>query len=285
MAARPDDLTSESAEILIGVLDETERSRLASLKNNDTRRQYLVGHALMRVTLSAMGPAMPDEWRFDRTPWGQPGICHPQSAASVFFSLSHTMSLVVCAVSAACKVGVDAEKIDASVEVAELAPHVLSEEEREWWHREEPATRASQRSAASQSSIRLSRFYQLWTLKESLLKTVGRGLHSPPSCLSFRLTDGIPPQLMQLPEELGRRGEWSFRVFEPTQVHVCALTAHVPASEPLRVSWRHVEIEELVAMSRGNGVQPGANLDSVSNPLAIEPGSEWWRDRRRGRDA
>jgi len=238
MSACPDDLTSKSTGILNGVLDGAERSRLASLKDSNARRQYLVGHVLMRMTLSTLEPVMPSEWRFHRTPWGQPVISRPQSAASLFFSLSHTRSLTVCAVSTACSVGVDAEKIDANSEVADLTAHVLSEDERDWWRRVEPA-------------VRLSRFYQLWTLKESLLKAVGQGLNVPPSCVSFRLSDGMPPELRQLPEELGRCDEWSFRIFEPTQMHVCALTAHVPPSEPLLVSWRRVGIKELVYCAHG----------------------------------
>jgi len=238
-SACPDDLGCEATHLLNGVLDNAERLRIESLKDRGARNQYLVAHALLRVALSAARPVIPSEWRFDQTPSGQPVISQLQRVAPLFFSLSHTKSLAVCAVSSIARVGVDAERIEASLEMAELAPHVLSQDEREWWKREEP-------------QVRLRWFYQLWSLKESFLKAVGLGLQVQPSRLSFRLSDRMSPELRQLPVELGRREEWSFRVFDPTPVHVCALAAGVQPESPLSVSWHCMSVADLVASAHAD---------------------------------
>jgi 4'-phosphopantetheinyl transferase len=230
--ASPDCLTQGTAEALSRALDGNELSRLTRLKDDDARRQYVVAHVLLRTALSAQYPAMPSEWRFRRTPTGESAIVHPPEAAALFFSLSHTRSLVVCAVSATCRVGVDAERVEAGPELAQLAPHVLSEDERNEW-------------AQAGLTTRGDRFYRLWTLKEALLKAVGRGLRTPPSCVGFRLPDGLPPELACLPPELGDRREWSFRTLGLSAMHVCSLAVRIPPDEPLRVQWRNSSVGEL----------------------------------------
>ncbi len=218
------------------MLDEVERFRLEKLKDDDAQRQYLVAHVLLRTSLSYIHPLKPSEWRFGRTTSGQPVIRYPQSIAPLFFSLSHTRSLVVCAVSPAYRVGVDTEKIENSLDISELVPHVFSEYEREWLQCDEVP-------------VRLRRFYQLWTLKESLLKAVGVGLKLPPSHISFRFSDASP-ELSQLPAEFGHRGEWTFRIFEPTQAHICALTVETQTTKSLTVSRISQSIKELIGYAQ-----------------------------------
>jgi len=230
----PDRLTVESAKALSRLLDKKELSRLRNLKNDDAWRQYLAAHALLRTALSSQHPVMPFEWRFSRTQTGQPMLIHPPAAKALFFSLSHTKGLAVCAVSATAKVGVDAERVDSTIELSQLAPHVFSPIEWKRWAQELPPLE------------RVECFYKLWTLKEALLKATGRGLSVSPSCLSFHFPDGLPPHLAQLPPELGYCEDWSFRAVDFKDLHVCALAAHVPSGEPLRVSWRDYSIKELV---------------------------------------
>lgn len=237
LTACPDELTRQEAEVLGGLLDEEERSRLGRLQDDDARRQYLVAHALLRIALSLRYPAMPAEWRFRRTPTAQPLIQSPERGVPLFFSLSHTRSLVVCSVSTSWEVGVDVERFDASIDLEPLTPLVYSKEERLWWQQGDTATR-------------VHRFFRLWTLKEALLKATGRGLTIPLSRVGFRVAGGQHPELMNLPPDLGRLRDWSFRMLEPTAEHVCALAVRAPVGAPFLVALTGLSVETLAAQVR-----------------------------------
>ena len=233
ISACPDRLTSDATEVLKKALDVDELSRLASFRDDDARRQYLVSHVLLRTALSAEYPVLPSAWRFSRSPTSAPVISAPPEAATLAFSLSHTRSLVVCAVSTTCRVGIDVEKIERVIDIAHLAPHVFSDDERNEWAQEEPARRAE-------------RFYGLWTLKEALLKAVGRGLRTPLTSVAFRLTNSLPPELVRFPVELGDCGEWSFRILAISNVHACALAVRIPRGKPLLIHIENVSLGQLV---------------------------------------
>ncbi|MDY4231146.1 MAG: 4'-phosphopantetheinyl transferase superfamily protein [Candidatus Faecousia sp.] len=101
--------------------------------------------------------------------WGKPEA--PSCAQR--FNLSHSGAYIVLAVSDA-EVGVDVERVQERR--LRVAGRVLLPEEREWMEHNP-----------------IERFFCLWTLKESVMKAVGKGLALPPSGFSvLPLTRGEP---------------------------------------------------------------------------------------------
>ena len=101
--------------------------------------------------------------------WGKPEA--PSCAQR--FNLSHSGAYIVLAVSDA-EVGVDVERVQERR--LRVAGRVLLPEEREWMEHNP-----------------IERFFRLWTLKESVMKAVGKGLALPPSGFSvLPLTRGEP---------------------------------------------------------------------------------------------
>ncbi len=99
--------------------------------------------------------------------WGKP------QAEGVHFNLSHSGGYIALAVSRT-EVGVDVERVRPSR--LRLADRVLQPDELEWM-RKAP----------------LERFFWLWTLKESVMKAVGKGLALPPRQINvLPLTRGEP---------------------------------------------------------------------------------------------
>lgn len=228
----PDELDTKTKERLCDVLDESERIRLRHLKDVSAQRQYLVAHVLLRAGLSARYPVELSEWRFSKTRFGQPYIIHPKTLANLSFSLSHTDSFVACAFAPHVRIGIDVEKTDAAVEIHDLATQVLSDYEYTCL-KSEPA------------SDQMRRFYQLWTLKESLLKAIGCGLSVAPSRLCIQLQDTAAPKLLDLPQELGSCDDWSFRLIQPTNVHICALAANASPEDTIHVKYSNMPVEML----------------------------------------
>jgi len=234
----PNELNNTTTERLCRILDESERAYLKQLKDASAQRQYLVAHVLLRVGLSARYPVEPSEWRFAKTRFGQPYIIHPKRFADTSFGLSHTDSLVACAFTPSLRVGIDVEKTAPGIEIDELAGQVLSNYE---------YTCLKGKPVSDQ----IRRFYQLWTLKESLLKAIGCGLSVAPSRISIQLNDKANPRLLDLPKELGSSNDWSLRLIRATDIHVSALAVNVSPRNKTHVDCNHITTDMLHRMVCG----------------------------------
>jgi 4'-phosphopantetheinyl transferase len=90
-------------------------------------------------------------------PRGRPGV-----TGGPDFNISHSGSLVACAISAGCRIGIDVERI----RTLDATPYLASFDSDEW----------CQIRNAPPGSGSLLRF---WTRKESVLKADGRGMGVP----------------------------------------------------------------------------------------------------------
>ena len=92
----------------------------------------------------------------------------------VYFNLSHSGDMVLCAISDV-SVGCDIEKVtDAPMEVAE---HVFTKKERQY-------------IAGADSDAEINRrFFRLWTMKESYMKMTGEGMSISPDRIEINLDD------------------------------------------------------------------------------------------------
>jgi 4'-phosphopantetheinyl transferase len=140
------------------------------------RRMAAVARLLVRCALSDVGGLGAMDWQFARTAYGQPTIANP-GFGWLAFSLSHTRSMVVCAVARHAQLGVDVEAVSDRRVPVELADRCLTPEEAAEVRRLAPSRRPP-------------RFLQYWTLKEAYLKARGLGLSVPLDGFSYRLTNG-----------------------------------------------------------------------------------------------
>ena len=94
---------------------------------------------------------------------------------NVFFNLSHSGQMVMCAVSDR-EVGCDVEE-KAAFDPA-LAAYVMTKEELRYID-------------AAHEEARQDIFYRLWTLKESYMKATGLGLQLHPASFGMTMTNGV----------------------------------------------------------------------------------------------
>jgi 4'-phosphopantetheinyl transferase len=178
------------------------------------RGQYVLTRALLRTALSRYAPVPPEAWRFQIDGFGRPSISAAQAQAvpGLDFNFSHTRGLVLLGVARSTKVGVDAENILRPPRI-ELAERTFSREE-------------AQELRALPLSSQASRFYELWTLKESYLKARGVGLRIPLD--EFRFSFGptahiglhMRPALGDVPQR------WKLWQFKPSQDHLVAVCVY-----------------------------------------------------------
>lgn len=125
--------------------------------SNDTQRS-LLGELLARHLLhKATGESLPDE-AFTAGEKGKPAH---DGFRGIHFNITHSGDWVAVAISSGC-VGVDVERMRKIPEG--VARRFFSEAENQWLD--------SSKTEAERKDI----FFTLWTLKESFLKAIGKGL-------------------------------------------------------------------------------------------------------------
>jgi 4'-phosphopantetheinyl transferase len=203
--------------------DELRKAR--SFRQEADRRRALVSRWLVRQALSRCAAARPGDLAFDRTctfcggDHGKPRITGPEPAAFLRFNVAHSGDLVVLAVARGREVGVDVERIPATLDVDAIAAQAFTARERATLDAAPPAGRAQA-------------FLEIWSAKEAYLKMSGRGLGVA--------LDQVDPHGGPRPAEglaaLERCPEWSLSPFHAGDGYVAALC--VEGRPPTLRHWR-----------------------------------------------
>jgi 4'-phosphopantetheinyl transferase len=139
-------------------ISAAERERAHSYRRPEDRCRFLAGRMLVRIALRHhAGMREQDAALMQFDSHGRPAI-----SGAPDFNISHSGSIVACAVARGCRIGIDVERIR-PLDPAAFLDSFASDE----WR---------QIRNASPESAPLLRF---WTRKESVLKADGRGMGVP----------------------------------------------------------------------------------------------------------
>lgn len=178
------------------------RTKVDRVRSQNCRIQSLGAGALFQIALNDLDIKPDQPLNFAVNEYGKPYLMdYPQ----VHFSLSHSGGRVMCAVWNR-ELGCDVERIrtGSAAEKAERAAGYFTPAERTWLASKDTADRGAEK------------FFRLWTLKESYVKAVGKGLAI--SLSSFEVSFDEP-----LLDENGR--QWIFHEYHPEDGYcysVCA---------------------------------------------------------------
>lgn len=139
---------------LMEELSENRKQKIIECRQQESRKQSLGAGLLLRHVLKSHGILEQAIWTGK---YGKP------ETEGIYFNLSHSKNMVVCAVSEGI-VGCDIEKISKLPE--KVADRFFCEDEIKY---------LNQVSAEKRSE----EFFRLWTMKESYIKMTGEGLHLP----------------------------------------------------------------------------------------------------------
>jgi 4'-phosphopantetheinyl transferase len=175
-----DALSSEAAEAL---LSEDEKVRGRAFVTAALRHRFVVGRARLRSLLGGHLGLDPRALVFVQNAFGKPRLAE---RPSVHFSLSHSGDQAVLAVSEQREIGIDIERVR-PLDHLDLA--------RRYFHPNEAAAIESVRSTEQQ----LLAFFRIWTLKESVVKAVGKGLSLPLDTFEVSIATS-PPTMVLAPD-------------------------------------------------------------------------------------
>lgn len=184
------------------LLNAEEHKRGARLRDERKARAWMLARGRLRQILAGYLGVEPGAVRFVTNAHGKPSLAEG-SSAELAFNLSHAGVWGLCAVSAGSEVGIDIERIDATLDHERLAARFFS-----------PAENA--RLAACPQARRRREFYRIWTRKEAWLKGKGGGFSAPDLALDPVLlacccaSDGI----------------WRLRNFPVARQYLAAVAVH-----------------------------------------------------------
>ncbi len=159
-------------DVLRGYLDDAETHAAAARRDDLVRNRYVVAHGALRSILAARLGIAPGAVELTRhcarcgdPAHGKPALGNAAGSGAdrLEFSLSHSESIALIAVTTGARVGVDIEVERPRARLDALAARVLGPEDHADWLDLEP-------------SARLHAFLEQWTAKEAYLKAIGAGV-------------------------------------------------------------------------------------------------------------
>lgn len=158
------DLTPQSVQERAAFvwLSEDERARWGNFRLDHPRREFALCRAAVRVLLCRKLACSNDELTFEEGEHGKPAAHLRGLPAPIRFSVSHSGRHGLIALAARGSVGVDVEPRDARRNLDVLIGEALTPGEQS-------------RLAGAGADRKRQLFFRLWTMKEALVKALGKG--------------------------------------------------------------------------------------------------------------
>ena len=167
------------------LLSAAERERGSRFSFERDQARFISCRASLRILLGRYTGIAPEKLVFRYEPQGKPALA---GVSGWQFNVSHSRDLAAIAISHYDAVGVDLELIDPQFPRDEVAPDIMAPDE---------LRDLAALPVASQPPY----FFQLWTLKEALLKALGGGLSLDPRDIHIRLDADLNPELISAPPD------------------------------------------------------------------------------------
>lgn len=164
----PKNIESHLFKQLSNLVSNEKKERMKRLLNSCDVNRTLIGDLLIRSLICQKYKINNEEIRFKYNEYGKPFV---ENFSDFHFNLSHSREWVVCT-TANFNVGIDIEKVS-EIEALKLAKEFFSADE-------------FYDISNMNSDEQINYFYDLWTLKESYIKTIGKGLYTPLNSFSIK---------------------------------------------------------------------------------------------------
>ena len=194
------------AEQALLLMSNDERERAQKFIRG--KEEYIASRWLLRKVLGQYLQQAPASLVFSRREKGKPYIANNP----LNFNLSHSGHWALLALARDMELGVDIEQSRDSRDLLGIAEN--------YYH---PDEYAQLRQQQGDEQIRF--FYQLWTLKEALLKALGVGISAGLENLNFHLGDAISVSLSPVLQAQSVTDKWQFHQWQLPDTGYCALAA------------------------------------------------------------
>lgn len=203
-----------SEELLLSkflpLLNSYEKQRMSKFVYSDSRKIFLLAHALQRVALSKYLNLEADKLVFLNEENGRPELESHNNLSALRFNLSHTNGLCALVVTSRNNIGIDVEEHKKILDLSNMLDSSMSSIEQE----EIDIFRAIEK--------RSEEFLIRWTLKEAYSKAVGQGLLLPFNQITFKFHNSDFPMVIFGPDIKDNEVEWYFYYLRLENHHLSA---------------------------------------------------------------
>lgn len=155
------DISEEKLDKLCFLIDSEKKCKIKKFINKKDKVRTLIGEILIRTIIVEELDISNKYIKFEKNQYGKPYLKEHQKFN---FNISHSGEYVLCVIDNKL-IGIDVEEVK-HIEYEEIAKSFFSISEFDY-------------IIKNDSKIRLSKFYEIWTLKESYIKCCGQGLTIP----------------------------------------------------------------------------------------------------------
>jgi len=192
------------------------QARIARFHRQEDAIRSLVAELLVRQAIKQFRQIPDNKINFVLNAFGKPVL---QEDPTFHYNITHSGDWVLCAISDS-DVGIDIEKM-IPLDL-QIAVHYFTELEQRYIF-----------AAETVNESRLSRFYEIWTLKESYIKAVGEGLSL--SLLKFSVLDD-QLKVGSFLHNIALNKNYYFQQFELDPLYKAGVCGEMPISlEPIMV--------------------------------------------------
>lgn len=216
---------------LLDRISPLKKHRISTRRYGADKMRGLFSELLLRKLLSRRLRIENEAIRFEYNYYGKPFLANDGNSflGNIHFSVSHSGIWTVAAIDE-FPIGVDIEKIS-PVDIS-LVRNYFSPEEY-----------TDVMNAQDQPEY----FYTLWTLKESYIKLLGKGLEQPLNSFSIRVSDQGNFILNKGRNNVFRPYFRPYKIHGDYQLGLCAVHSHMPVSAAV------LDIEEIIGGFLGAG--------------------------------
>ena len=202
------DRDESSAKRLLALLSKGERDRSSNYRFAADRNRFIVRRGMLRKILAVYLRSEPRALQFCSGECGKPYLTN--LSRSLEFSVTHSQSIALIAVTRAGSVGVDLECVRPLSDLELMIDSCLSDSEKS-------------ELEVFPSASRLEYFYRYWTCKEAWLKSLGVGLDRPLTSVGISLTASGTDHEAKLQISNEKRTDVVIRSFVPLDGYMAAL--------------------------------------------------------------
>lgn len=196
--------------------DEQEKARRFAFERD--RRRYIAGRAALRMILGHYLAIKPVEVSFRYGRYGKPLL----DGTDISFNMSKSAGCAVYAVTRNRQIGVDVELLREIAGMEEIAKQFFSKPEYELL-------------CCRPESIRHKTFFECWTRKEALVKSVGAGLTIPLHSFDVSENPKESVRTVRLKGDLGNECLWTICDLEQYSDFAVAVSVESNSELPLRI--------------------------------------------------
>lgn len=156
-------------------LSAEELKELSLMSLESRQKQFLTSRWILKIVLSELLKLPAKDILFTKGALGKPMLANPEaSSLPLDFNISHKTSISLIGLTNQGQIGVDVEELEGTAKAMRIAERYFHAQELEWI--QQGKTQETQESGGLSLSMQNKRFYQIWSMKEAIIKTVGGGV-------------------------------------------------------------------------------------------------------------